>query len=178
MQIKKTKLKGLKIVTNKIYKDSRGYFKEDFKQALFKGSKFIFSCTSRSKKNVLRGLHMQTKKKQGKFVSVLKGSILDVVVDLRKKSKTFGKTFKIILSEKNCLSLYIPEGFGHAYYSYEKTNIVYYKLSNFYKPRFESGINLLDKKLKINWPKKKFFISKKDRALLSFNKFCEIYDTL
>ena len=63
MQIKKTKLKGLKIVTNKIYKDSRGYFKEDFKQTLFKGSKFIFSCTSRSKKNVLRGLHMQTKKK-------------------------------------------------------------------------------------------------------------------
>ena len=66
MQIKKTKFKGLKIVTNKIYKDSRGYFKEDFKQALFKGSKFIFSCTSKSKKNVLRGLHMQTKKKTRK----------------------------------------------------------------------------------------------------------------
>ena len=75
MQIKKTKLKGLKIVTNKIYKDSRGHFKEDFKSTFFKGSNFIFSCTSKSKKNVLRGLHMQTKKKQGKFVSVLKGSI-------------------------------------------------------------------------------------------------------
>ena len=101
MQIKKTKFKGLKIVTYKVYKDSRGYFKEDFKQTLYKGFKFIFSCTSRSKKNVLRGLHMQTKKKQGKFVSVLKGAILDVAVDLRKNSKTFGKHFKIELTEKN-----------------------------------------------------------------------------
>ena len=73
MQIKKTKFKGLQIISNKIYKDSRGYFKEDFKSSFFKGARFIFSCTSKSKKNVLRGLHMQTKNKQGKFVSVLKG---------------------------------------------------------------------------------------------------------
>ena len=100
MQIKKTRFKGLKIVRNKICKDSRGYFKEDFKSAFFKGAKFIFSCTCKSKKNVLRGLHMQTKNKQGKFVSVLKGSILDVVVDLRKNSRTFGKHYKIRLSDK------------------------------------------------------------------------------
>ena len=115
MQIKKTKLKGLRIVSNKIYKDKRGHFKEDFKSAFFKGSNFVFSCTSKSKKNVLRGLHMQTKKKQGKFVSVLKGSILDVVVDLRKNSRTFGKHFKIELTDKNGKSIFIPAGFAHGF---------------------------------------------------------------
>ena len=103
---------------------------------------------------------------------MLKGKILDCVIDLRKNSKTFGKAFKIILSERNCLSLYIPEGFAHAYYSYEKLNVVYYKLNNYYKPQFESGINLIDKKLKINWPSNKFEISKKDRKLQTFEQFC------
>ena len=107
MQIKKTKLKGLRIVSNKIYKDKRGHFKEDFKSAFFKGSNFIFSCTSKSKKNVLRGFHFQSKFMQAKLINVLKGKILDCVVDLRKSSKTFGKSFSIILSEKNSLSLYI-----------------------------------------------------------------------
>ena len=105
-------------------------------------------------------------------MSVLKGKILDCVIDLRKNSKTFGKIFKIVLSDKNCVSLYIPEGFAHAYFSYEKINIVYYKLTNYYKPKFESGINLLDKKLKVNWPKKKFSISKKDKKLMTFSEFC------
>jgi dTDP-4-dehydrorhamnose 3,5-epimerase len=111
-------------------------------------------------------------------VSVLKGKILDYVIDLRKNSKTFGKTFKIVLSDKNCLSLYIPEGFAHAYYSYEKYNIIYYKLTNYYKPKFEDGINLLDKDLKINWPKKSFSISKKDKKLMKFKEFCKNYKFL
>ena len=111
-------------------------------------------------------------------MSVLKGKILDCVIDLRKKSKTFGKTFKIILSEKNCLSLYIPEGFAHAYYSYEKLNIVYYKLSNFYKPEFESGINVMDKNLKINWPTKNSKISEKDKSLKTLSEFCKTYKFL
>ena len=111
----------------------------------------------------MRGFHFQHKFQQVKFVNVLKGKILDCVIDLRKNSKTFGKSFKIILSDKNCLSLYIPRGFAHAYYSYEKMNIVYYKLDNYYKPQFESGINLNDKDLKIKWPKKNYIISKKIR---------------
>ena len=124
------------------------------------------------KKNSLRGFHFQHKYQQAKYVSVLKGKILDCVIDLRKNSKTFGKTFKIILSDKNCLSLYIPEGFAHAYLSYEKLNVVYYKLNNYYKPHFESGINLMDKKFKKNWPSKKFEISKKDKKLQTFYQFC------
>ena len=171
MQIKKTKLKGLKIVTNKIYKDSRGYFKEDFKQTLFKGSKFIFSCTSRSKKNVLRGLHMQTKKKQGKFVSVLKGAILDVAVDLRKNSKTFGKHFKIELSEKNGKSIFIPPGFAHGFCALSKENYIVYSCTKYRNKRYEIGIKYNDKDLKINWPIKNPIISNKDRKNLSFKEF-------
>ena len=163
MQIKKTKFKGLLIVSNKIYKDSRGYFKEDFKSAFFKGSNFIFSCTSKSKKNVLRGLHMQTKKKQGKFISVLKGSILDVVVDLRKNSKTFGKYFMVELSESNSKSIYIPEGFAHGFSCFDKENVVIYSCTNYRNPKKEYGILWNDKDLNIDWKIKKPIVSKKDK---------------
>jgi len=103
---------------------------------------------------------------------------MDCVIDLRKNSKTFGDNFKIILSDKNNLSLYIPEGFAHAYYSYEKENIIYYKLNNYYKPKFEDGINVLDKKLKIKWPSKIFLISKKDKKLGTLENFKAKYKQL
>ena len=90
----------------------------------------------------------------------------------------FGKYFKIILSEKNSLSLYIPEGFAHGYYSYEKENIIYYKLTNYYRPQYEDGINILDKKLKIKWPSKKLLISLKDKKLKSLNDFKKNYKYL
>ena len=171
MQIKKTKFKGLLIVSNKIYKDSRGYFKEDFKSAFFKGSNFIFSCTSKSKKNVLRGLHMQTKKKQGKFISVLKGSILDVVVDLRKNSKTFGKHFKIELTENNGKSIFIPPGFAHGFFAKEKENVIHYYNTNYRSSKHEIGIRWNDPTLKIKWPTKKPILSKKDKKNLTFKEF-------
>ena len=171
MQIKKTKFKGLRIITNKIYRDSRGYFKEDFKQIFFKGSKFIFSCTSRSKKNVLRGLHMQTKKRQGKFVSVLKGAILDVAVDLRKNSKTFGKHFKVLLTDKNGKSIFIPPGFAHGFLAREKENIVHYYNTNYRSSGHEIGIIWNDPSLKIKWPIKKPILSKKDKNNLTVKQF-------
>ena len=152
MKIKSTKFTGLKIIQSKNYRDSRGFFKEDFKKKFFKDKKFVFGCTSSSKKNVVRGLHLQTRFSQGKYISVLKGSIFDVAVDLRKNSKTFGKTYSIELSEKNCKSLYVPEGFAHAYYSFSKLNIIYYKLSNYYNPKYEDGILWNDKILNIKWP--------------------------
>ena len=123
------------------------------------------------KKNVLRGFHFQTRFKQSKYVNVVKGKILDVVIDLRKNSKTFGKSFRIILSKKNALGLFIPSGFAHAYYSYEKENIIYYKLDNYYAPNYENGIIYNDKYIKINWPRKKMAVSKKDKKLQSFKKF-------
>ena len=166
MKIIKTKFKDLVVVKQMNNTDRRGSLRETFNNKILKYN-FVFEYCTTSKANALRGFHFQYKYQQAKFVSVLKGKILDCVIDLRKNSKTFGKVFKIVLSEKNCLSLFIPKGFAHAYFSYEKTNIVYYKLTNYYKPSFESGINLLDKKLKIKWPKKKVMISKKDKRLIS-----------
>ena len=136
-----------------------------------KEHKPIFWCMSKSKKNVLRGLHLQTKNSQEKFVSVIKGKILDVIVDLRKKSKTFGKHFKIILSEKNSKSLLIPSGFAHGFLGLENENIVLYSNNNYRSKANEIGINWNDQTLKINWPNKKFIISKKDRNNISMSQF-------
>ena len=130
MKIYKTKFKDLLIIKQKNNKDIRGSLRETFNKKIFKKNKFIFEYCTISKKDSLRGFHYQYKFQQAKYVNVIKGKILDCVIDLRKKSKTFGKNFKIVLSDKNCLSLYIPEGFAHAYYSYEKENIIYYKLTN------------------------------------------------
>ena len=178
MKIINTKFKDLKIIRQDVFKDKRGSLRITYNKKLMKKKNFIFEYCTNSKKNSLRGFHFQYKNQQAKYVSVIKGKILDCVIDLRKNSKTFGKVFKIILSSENCLSLYIPEGFAHAYYSYEKLNIVYYKLTNYYKPQYESGINVLDKNLKIKWPKKNCLISKKDKKLMSFKDFCKSQKSL
>ena len=170
MIVKKTKFKDLLIIKQKNNFDKRGILRETFHNKILK-KKFIFEYCTSSKKGVLRGFHLQVKNQQSKYVSVLKGRILDVVVDLRKRSKTFGKTFKIILSSKNALSLYIPKGFAHAYYSLDKENIIYYKLDNYYSPNYENGIIYNDKNLKINWGRKKIILSKKDKKLNSLTDF-------
>ena len=126
----------------------------------------------------MRGFHFQSKYKQSKFVNVIKGKILDVVIDLRKNSRTFGKTFKIVLSQKNALSLFIPAGFAHAYYSYDRENIIYYKLDNYYAPKYENGIIYNDKKFKIRWPKKNMLISKKDKNQPSFDDFLKKFKAI
>ena len=171
MKIYKTKFKDLLIIKQKNNIDLRGSLRETFNKKIFKKNNFIFEYCTISKKDSLRGFHYQYKYQQAKYVNVIKGKILDCVIDLRKKSKTFGKVFKIILSEKNCLSLYIPEGFAHAYYSFEKENIIYYKLTNYYKPQFERGINAKDIHFNIKWPGKRNLMSKKDKKLLSFKEF-------
>ena len=172
MKINKTNFLGLKLIKGKIFYDTRGFFKEVFKKKNIKSHNPIFWCMSKSKKNVLRGLHLQTQHSQEKFVTVVKGKILDVVVDLRKNSKTFGKHFKTILSEKNALSLLIPAGFAHGFLGLESENVILYSNNNYRSKNSETGIMWNDKKLKINWPKKKFIISKKDRNNLSFDEFC------
>ena len=170
MIIKKTKFKDLLIIKQKNNKDSRGILRETFNNKILK-KKFIFEYCTTSKKNVFRGFHFQKKNKQAKYVNVVKGKILDLVIDLRRKSKTFGKVFSIILSKNNALGLYIPAGFAHAYFSYENENIIYYKLDNYYNPKFEFGIDFNDPTLNIRLPKVKIKISKKDRNLLSLDEF-------
>ena len=171
MKLIKTKFKDLKIIRLKRNNDSRGYLAETYNKKLIGGKELVFDYKVISKKNIFRGFHFQYKFQQVKLISVLKGKILDCVIDLRKNSKTFGKTYKIILSEKNNLSLYVPNGFAHSYLTIDKENIVYYKLSNFYAPEFESGILWNDKDIKIKLPIKNPKISKKDKNLPSFKDF-------
>ena len=173
MKLIKTKFKDLKIIKFKRNNDSRGYLAETYNKKLIGGKELVFDYKVVSKKNIFRGFHFQYKFQQAKYVNVLKGRILDVVIDLRKNSKTFGKIFKILLSSKNSKSLYIPKGFGHAYYSFDKENVIYYKLTNYYKPNFESGIKANDKKLKIKWPSKNYILSSKDKNLMTFKDFCK-----
>jgi len=177
MIIKKTKFKDLLIIKQKNNTDQRGNLRETFNNKLLK-KKFVFEYCTTSKKNVLRGFHFQSKFKQSKYVNVIKGKILDVVIDLRRKSKTFGKSFRIILSKKNALGLYIPRGFAHAYYSFEKENIIYYKLDNYYAPKFENGIIYNDKLINVKWPKKKMFVSKKDKNLITLKEFTKKFKSL
>ena len=178
MQIIDTKLKGLKIIQQKKIGDSRGNLRETFKKKIIKWDNLIFDYATVSKKNVLRGFHFNSKFPQAKFVTVLKGKILDYVLDLRKKSRTFGKSFSIVLSEDNCKSLYIPKGFAHAYYSFSNLNLIYYKLSDYYKPKYEDGILWNDKSLKFKWPAKKPTISPKDKKLRTFLDFKTVYKGL
>ncbi len=166
----KTKFKHLFVVSSRVFKDKRGWLKEEFKKNFIK-KKIVFTLVSSSKKNVLRGLHMQTKKPQDKFLSVLKGKVLDVAVDLRKNSKTYGKHFKIILSEKNGRHLFVPRGFAHGILGLDKENILHYGCSNYRDPKSEVSIKWDDKDLKINWGVKKPIISKKDKLAISLREF-------
>ena len=164
-----TKLKNLYIFKGLNFKDKRGYLRELTIEKLI-GKKLIFNILSKSHKGVLRGLHFQSKNSQGKYVSVLKGKILDVAVDLRKNSKTFLKHFKIILSEKNCTSVYIPPGFAHGFLGMEKENLVMYGCTKYRNKKSETGIKWNDKNLKINWNIKKPILSNKDAKNKSLNE--------
>ena len=170
MKLIKTKFKDLIIYEKETYKDKRGYFRELFLQKHF-DQKFPFDVMSYSKKNVLRGLHLQLKKPQGKLVTVLRGKIFDVAVDCRKNSKTFGKYFSIILTDKKNKSLLIPKGFAHGFCSLSKDVVLHYKCSNYRSAKSEIGILWNDKDLNINWPIKKPIISKKDINNLKFKDF-------
>ena len=169
-----TIIEKLNIIQNKKYHDKRGYFQELLKEKQI-NKKFPFIVMSYSKKNVLRGLHIQTNKSQGKYVSVLKGKIFDVVVDLRKKSKSFGKCYKNILSEKNSRSLYIPPGFAHGFVGIDNNNYVIYSCTNYRDKNSEIGIKYNDPTLKIKWPKRKFIISSKDKQNINLKEFRDKY---
>ena len=168
--ITQTKFKDLFIIKNKSFNDKRGYFKELVRENRI-NKKFPFLVMSYSRKNVIRGLHIQTKDSQGKFVTVIKGRIFDVAIDLRKNSKTFGKYYTCILSEKNSKSIFIPPGFAHGFQALEKENYIIYSCTKYRNKKSETAINFNDKNLKINWPIKKPIISKKDENAISFLDF-------
>ena len=172
MKLLKTKIDGPKIIKTTIFKDSRGFLKEVYRKNIINNTDFPFDVMSFSKKNVLRGLHMQTHKPQAKIITVTHGKIFDVAVDLRKKSKTFGKYVCIKISYKDDFSFYIPEGFAHGFMCLSKECTVNYKCSRYRNAESEKTLKWDDFDVNIKWPIKKPLLSNKDKKLgLSLTEF-------
>tara|TARA_B100001093_G_scaffold519477_1_gene608689 strand:- start:2046 stop:2567 length:522 start_codon:yes stop_codon:yes gene_type:complete len=163
MRLLKTKINDLKIVKSRINKDSRGFLRETYNKNIFGNENFKFDIMSYSKKNVLRGLHFQSKNSQAKIVTVTYGKIFDVAVDLRRKSKTFGRYFSIILSHDNDLSFYIPKNFAHGFLCLSNRCSVNYKCSDYRNIKEERILAWNDPLLNIKWPVRKPILSFKDK---------------
>jgi dTDP-4-dehydrorhamnose 3,5-epimerase len=169
MEKLKTNISALKLYTPKIFEDNRGYFFEFHKQSLAKELEipelFVQENLSRSYKGVLRGLHFQLKRPQGKLVTVLSGEVLDVAVDLRPNSPTFMKSESVILSGENHRFFYIPPGFAHGFITLSETADFYYKCTDVYDPTDDRGVSWCDKSLDIEWPSVDKIVSDKDNKL-------------
>src|ERR1035437_5868136 len=149
-------INGLLVIKPKVFEDERGYFFESYNEQLLEqaglAAKFVQDNQSLSQKNVLRGLHFQMPPfAQGKLVRVIKGAVLDVVLDIRKNSPTYGNHFDIALSEKNKTMLWIPEGFAHGFLTLENDTIFSYKCTNYYNKASEDCILWNDTDIAINW---------------------------
>ena len=162
MKLIKTTIPDLLILKAQIFEDKRGFLKESFRKDVLKKN-FPFDIMSHSKKNVLRGLHFQSKYSQAKLITVTHGKILDVAVDLRKKSKTFGKYFSIEISHEDDFSFFIPENFAHGFLCLSKSCTINYKCSNYRNPKYEKTLAWNDPVINIKWPVKKPVLSDKDK---------------
>lgn len=177
MTLEQTPLADCFIIMPRVFKDERGEFFESFHKDTFKklthlDIDFVQDNQSKSQKGVLRGLHFQTGNyQQAKLVRVAKGSVLDVAVDLRPTSKTFGAHFSLVLSDKNKKQLFIPRGFAHGFLVLEDDTIFSYKCDNYYNQASESGIIYNDNTLQIDWqyPKEDLILSLKDQELPTFD---------
>lgn len=178
MIVTETKLKGCFTITPKVFKDDRGLFfesyqKEKFDKAIGTAVDFVQDNQSISKKGVLRGLHFQEGDyAQAKLVSVVKGEVLDVVVDLRKDSRTYKQYIKIKLSAYNMKSIFIPKGMAHGFLTLSEEAIFTYKCDNYYHPASESGIVYNDDTLQVDWeyPLESILRSQKDKDLPTFKE--------
>lgn len=176
MQVEKTPLNDLVLIKPRVFPDERGYFYEAFNAKTFadKGLNvtFVQDNVSMSQKGVLRGIHFQKPPfAQGKLVQVLRGSVLDVAVDLRKESPSYGKHFSYVLSAENKTQLYVPEGFGHGFVTLEDNTLFSYKCSNYYNKDSEGAILWNDPELNIDWQIEQPIISAKDQEAQPFANF-------
>lgn len=168
MKIIQTPIQDLILIDPKTHQDERGFFLETFQaeryqRLLKKEFYFVQDNLSRSSKNVLRGLHYQIKQAQDKLVTVIRGSIFDVAVDIRRYSVTFGQWFGVILNDENHYQLFIPKGFAHGFCVLSEVVDFHYKCSDYYNPEAEQGILWSDPNLGINWPLQTPIISTKDK---------------
>lgn len=177
-KFEKTYIEGLVIITGKYFGDSRGYFGEFYHKDNFVDngikSNFIQDNHSKSSKGTIRGLHFQSKFAQDKLVSVIAGSVLDVAVDLRKESPTFGKYFSIELNEDNKKMFFIPNRFAHGFIALEDNTHLFYKVSEYFHAEYDTGIKWNDTTLNIDWKLDQYGINKpiisdKDSKLPLFN---------
>ncbi|GGY82450.1 dTDP-4-dehydrorhamnose 3,5-epimerase [Cellvibrio zantedeschiae] len=156
MEVIKTAIPEVLILKPKVWGDERGYFYESFRQQWFDDLdmdiKFVQDNQSSSQKNVLRGLHYQIQKPQGKLVRVISGEVFDVAVDLRKSSPTFGQSVGVNLSTENKLMLWIPAGFAHGFCVVSEHAELYYKCTEYYAPEFDRSLLWNDADLNIQWP--------------------------
>jgi len=181
MHITPTNITGCFIIENKIFGDERGYFLESFNTATFKNLTgleplFVQDNQSYSSYGVLRGLHYQTGEyAQAKLVRVLQGRVLDVVVDIRKDSPSFGQHFSLELSDDNKQQLYIPRGLAHGFVVLSETANFFYKCDNLYNKASEGGIMCNDTDLNIDWqvPETAMILSEKDKTNLTFKEYVE-----
>ena len=171
MKLIKTKISGPLIIKTKIYKDKRGFLKETFRNNFFRNIKFPFDIMSFSKKRVLRGLHIQINKSQAKIITVTRGKIFDVAVDLRKNSKTFGQHISLILSENSDFSFFIPKGFAHGFLCLSEQCTVNYKCTQYRHSKSEKTLAWDDLKVNIKWPLYDPILSKKDSAGFGLSYF-------
>ena len=182
MTVTETKLKGCFIIEPVKYVDSRGYFMESFNEKTFNdltetNTHFVQDNQSYSTRGVLRGLHAQAGDyAQAKLVRALSGSVLDIVVDVRKNSPTFGEWSSHILSAENNLQLYVPRGFLHGFLVLSETASFFYKCDNFYNKESECGVHPLDKDLAIDWqiPVEEMILSDKDQAAKGFKEIFSV----
>lgn len=172
MKVIKTEIEGLLIIEPRVFEDDRGYFFESFNESKYIEAginyKFVQDNQSKSSYGVIRGLHYQIEPfAQTKLVRVLQGKILDLAVDIRSESPTFGKWAKLELSDKNKKQLLIPKGFAHGFSVISETAVVLYKCDNLYNPEADRGIIYNDKILNINWelPPDTVVVSEKDKSL-------------
>lgn len=175
MQLTKTPFEGLLEIKPTIFEDNRGWFFEFYNEKLFHEhgitTRFVQENQSFSRKNVIRGLHLQVPPyEQAKLVAVISGKVLDVVVDLRADSKTFGQVYSSILDDQRHNMLFVPEGFAHGFAALEDT-VFFYKCSSHYHPRYETGIAWNDPSLAIDWPIDEPVISEKDSQLPFYEDF-------
>ena len=173
MKINKTFIEDLLIIEPQLFKDDRGFFYESYnKKTLDKNIVFVQDNESKSNRGVIRGLHFQKPPHaQTKLVRCVSGEILDIAVDLRKNSKTYGKSFSIELSSENNKQLFVPKGFAHGFQVLSETAIVNYKVDEYYNPDSDSGLIWNDKDLSINWRiDVKPILSVKDLKLMLFRE--------
>ena len=173
MIVENTSLDGVKIITPTVFEDERGYFFESYKTPIFKNNdlpiNFVQDNEVKSTKGVLRGLHYQFNRPQGKLVRVISGSILDVAVDIRKGSPTFGQSEIVYLTAENNKMLYIPEGFAHGYLVTSSESIVVYKCTDIYDPNDQFGIIWNDETIGVDWMYDSPILSEKDLMLPALN---------